>query len=84
VLPAGFSWLMIAVTNNSQIQIMADDAIRGRVMGFYAMGALGSQAMGALLLGALADLFGVRAALMLGGAACLVGAAFVLRRSRSL
>ena len=84
VLPAGFSWLVIAVTNNIQIQFMAEDAIRGRVMGFYAMGALGSQAMGALLLGFIADIFDVRTALMLGGAACLIGAAVVLRLSRRL
>jgi MFS family permease len=82
ILPAGFSWLMIAVTNNSQIQTMADDSFRGRVMGFYAMGALGSQALGALLLGSVADLFGVPNALMLGGAACIVGAAISLRMLR--
>jgi MFS family permease len=79
ILPAGFSWLMIAVTNNSQIQIMSEDSFRGRVMGFYAMSALGSQALGSLLLGSLADLVGVPVALMLGGAACLAGAAVCLR-----
>jgi MFS family permease len=84
ILPAGFSWLMIAVTNNSQIQLMSEDAFRGRVMGFYAMGALGSQALGALLLGSLADFFGVRTALMLGGAACLVGAGLSFRSLRRL
>jgi predicted MFS family arabinose efflux permease len=69
--PAGFAYLVLAVSNNSQSQMLADDAVRGRVMAFYAMGALGSQALGALLLGSLADHFGVPAALSLGGAACL-------------
>jgi MFS family permease len=84
ILPAGFSWLMIAVTNNSQIQLLAEDNFRGRVMGFYAMSALGSQAIGALLLGTLADLLGVPGALMVGGAACLVGAALSYRSLRRL
>ena len=74
MLPAGFSYLSLVVTNNSQIQMMADDSIRGRVMSFYSMGALGSQALGVLLLGSIADRAGVPLALTIGGAACVVTA----------
>lgn len=71
VFPVGFAYLMIAVTNNSRVQFLADDTMRGRVMSFYAMGALGSQALGALLLGSVADFVGVPGALTLGGGACV-------------
>jgi predicted MFS family arabinose efflux permease len=77
-LPAGFSWLMLVVTNNTQIQTSADDSMRGRVMSFYATGALGSQALGALLLGSIADQVGVAIALMLAGAGCAAAAAISL------
>jgi sugar phosphate permease len=45
--------------------------MRGRVMAFYAMGALGGQPLGALFLGYLADHYGVPNAFMFGGAACI-------------
>ena len=62
---------MLACTNNCQIQLLSDDSMRGRVMSFYAMGALGGQPLGALLLGYLADQYGVPNAFMFGGAACI-------------
>lgn len=46
--------------------------MRGRVMSFYAMGALGGQPLGSLLLGYLADRHGVPNAFMFGGVACLL------------
>jgi MFS family permease len=74
VIPTGFTYLTLAVTNHSQIQLLADDSMRGRVMSFYAMGALGGQPLGALMLGYLADHFGVPLAFMFGGALCIVSA----------
>ncbi|MEY4879996.1 MAG: hypothetical protein RJB62_1465 [Pseudomonadota bacterium] len=74
-IPTGFAYLTLAVTNHSQIQMLSDDSMRGRVMSFYAMGALGGQPLGALVLGYLADHFGVPAAFMIGGALCVVSAA---------
>jgi MFS family permease len=75
VFPAGLSYLMLAVSNNTRMQTLSDDAMRGRVMSFYAMGALGCAPLGALLQGAIAARFGVPAALMLGGASCIAAAA---------
>lgn len=84
IFPAGLSWLLMAVTNNSQIQLLAADEMRGRVMSFYAMGALGLQPLGALLLGYLADHFGVPFALTFGGLGCLAAAALSFSSLRRL
>jgi MFS family permease len=72
IIPTGFAYLMLACTNNCQIQLLSDDSMRGRVMSFYAMGALGGQPLGSLLLGYLADHYGVPNAFMFGGVACII------------
>ena len=46
VMPTGFAYLAIAVSSNTQVQTLAEDAMLGRVMAFYAMGALGKPAAG--------------------------------------
>jgi MFS family permease len=86
VIPTGFGYLGIAVSSNTQVQIVAEDAMRGRVMSYYAMGALGSPPLGALLLGYLADHMGVSNAFMLAGAICLIaaGLSFMSLRRRGL
>lgn len=83
-IPTGFAYLMLACTNQGQIQLLTEDAMRGRVMAFYAMGALGGQPLGALLLGYLADHYGVPNAYMFGGAGCIVSAAVSLCYLRRL
>ncbi len=75
IVPSGLAYLGVAVSSNTQIQILSDDSMRGRVMAFYAMGALGSPPLGALFLGYVADHIGVPNAFMLGGALCLIAAA---------
>ena len=75
VIPTGFAYLGIAVSSNTQVQVLAEDAMLGRVMAFYAMGALGSPPLGALLLGYVSARIGVTDAFMLSGAVCLAAAA---------
>jgi MFS family permease len=75
VVPTGFGYLGIAVSSNTQVQTLADDAMLGRVLAFYSMGALGSPPLGALLLGYIADVIGVQNAFMVSGAMCLIAAA---------
>ena len=82
VVPTGFGYLSLAVSSNTQVQFLSDDAMRGRVMAFYAMGALGSPPLGALLLGAAADHIGVPNAFMLGGSICLIAAGISLASLR--
>jgi MFS family permease len=78
VVPTGFGYLGIAVSSNTQVQTLSQDAMLGRVMAFYAMGALGLPPFGALFLGYLSDLIGVTRAFMCSGAICLVAAAISL------
>ena len=82
VAPTGFGYLLLAVSSNTQVQFLAEDAMRGRVMAFYAMGALGTPPLGALLLGAAANHIGVPNAFMLGGAICLIAAGVSLSSLR--
>jgi MFS family permease len=77
-VPTGFAYLGIAVSSNTQVQTLAEDKMLGRVLAFYAMGALGSPPIGALLLGYVAEQIGVPNAFMLGGAVCLIAAGISL------
>ena len=52
---------------NIALQLIAPDALRGRVMGLYAMAFAGVTPFGSLLIGTLAEHLGVRAACALGG-----------------
>ena len=82
VAPTGFAYIGVAVSSNTQIQLLADDSVRGRVLAFYSMSTLGTPPVGALLLGSLADRAGISNAFMLGGAICLVAAGISLRSLR--
>ena len=82
VIPTGFAYVGIAVSSNTQVQTLSEDAMLGRVMAFYAMGALGSPPLGALLLGYVSDLIGVSNAFMMSGAVCLVAAGISLMSLR--
>jgi MFS family permease len=72
------SLLGIAVSSNTQVQTLSEDAMLGRVMAFYAMGALGSPPLGALLLGYISEIVGVSNAFMMSGAMCLIAAGISL------
>ena len=78
VVPTGFGYLGIAVSSNTQVQSLSDDAMLGRVLAFYAMGALGSPPFGALLLGYISARIGVTHAFMVSGAICLIAAGISL------
>jgi predicted MFS family arabinose efflux permease len=82
IVPGGFSYLLLTVSNNTRMQILVDDAMRGRVMAFYAMGALGCPPLGALMQGYIAGHFGVPTALMLGAVACIGASAISYRGLR--
>lgn len=82
VLPTGFGYLGIAVSSNTQVQTLSEDSMLGRVMAFYAMGALGLPPFGALFLGWLSDEIGVTRAFMFSGAICLAAAAISLMSLR--
>jgi Transmembrane secretion effector len=71
---------------NTALQLTTPDALRGRVMGLYAMAFAGMTPFGSLVIGGLAERVGVRAACALGGALGLVAVgaiALVARRQRA-
>ena len=78
---AGMSRNIGMVTNQTLLQMNCDVAHRGRVMSMY-MTIMGLNSLGTIPAGALADAFGVQAAIMLyGGLMLLVYATLWLRRS---
>lgn len=69
---------------NTALQLGTPDALRGRVMGLYAMAFAGMTPFGSLLVGTIAEHLGVRAACALGGATGLLalGALGLVARRR--
>ncbi len=57
---------------NTTLQLITPDALRGRVMGLYALAFAGVTPFGSLLVGTLAEHFGVRVACAVGGATGLL------------
>jgi MFS family permease len=72
--PVGAASVTFAAGVNSSLQLAAG-AMRGRVMALYSVVFLGSTPIGAPLVGALAESFGPRWGLVLGGVASLATAA---------
>jgi MFS family permease len=84
VLPlVGAGMMLQAAGANTILQTIVDEKLRGRVMAFYTMAVLGTQPVGSLLAGALADRIGAQRTILIGAIACLLsGAWFGFRRKR--
>jgi MFS family permease len=67
---AGSSMAIASINANSYLQRSAPDHLRGRVMGFYSFAALGLAPVGTLQAGWVAEHFGVRSSLAVGGLVC--------------
>ncbi|MFC5995653.1 MFS transporter [Pseudonocardia hispaniensis] len=74
---AGFAALLFTTAANATVQLSVDPAMRGRVMGLYMLLFLGSTPLGAPLLGLVAEQWGGRAPLILGGALTVVSVVLV-------
>ena len=72
MVPLGFAALTFTTAANSAVQLAVEPAVRGRVMGLYILLFLGGTPVGAPLLGLLAERFGGRAPLLVGGVVALV------------
>jgi predicted MFS family arabinose efflux permease len=69
---------------NTTLQLSTPDALRGRVMGLYALAFAGMTPFGSLLIGTVAEHLGVRVACAVGGGlglAALAAAALVAHRA---
>lgn len=67
LVPVGVATLLFTTAANARVQLSVEPAMRGRVMGLYILLFLGSTPLGAPLLGLLAEHYGGRAPLVLGG-----------------
>jgi len=71
----GCCQILFSTGCNTTLQLDTPDALRGRVMGLYALANAGMTPFGSLLVGAIAEHLGVRAACALGGGTGLVAVA---------
>ena len=74
---AGCLMALNGIVANTMLQLQAPDRLRGRVMGFYSFVVLGMAPFGSLQAGWVAEHFGVRTAVAIGGLACVLMAALV-------
>lgn len=72
LVAAGASLATHAITTNTLLQTEAPDALRGHVIGFYAFVVVGLAPFGALQIGVVSELAGVRVAAAVGGVICLI------------
>ncbi len=71
----GFCTVTMLTTANGFVQTTTDPALRGRVLALYLAVMMGSTPIGAPIIGAVADAWGPRTAIVVGGIAGLVAAA---------
>jgi predicted MFS family arabinose efflux permease len=77
----GFAFIVLNVANQTLIQSAVDPSLRGRVISVYGLILQGMPALGALLIGTIAEHIGLRLPVFVGGVICL-GAWFCAWRRR--
>lgn len=84
VLPfVGAGMMLQSASANTILQTVVDEKLRGRVMAFYSVAILGTQPIGSLVAGLIADRAGTETAIMIGAFFCLLGGIwFAIRRPR--
>src|SRR5690606_4892011 len=82
----GFCTVTFMTTANGYVQTTTDPALRGRVLALYLAVTMGSTPIGAPIIGWIADAFGARQAIFVGGAAsvvaCAIGAGWLVFSGR--
>ncbi|MEU4333539.1 MFS transporter [Micromonospora lupini] len=85
LVPTGFFMVFFAQAANQRVQLGVDAAFRGRVMALWVLVFLGTNPVGAPLIGWVAEHFGAGASIWMGGlislAAALIALTWQLRRS---
>ncbi len=83
MLVVGAGMMVEMAASNTILQTIVEEDKRGRVMSFYTMSFLGTAPFGSLFAGGVAGWIGAAWTVIIGGAACLMGAlAFALRLPR--
>jgi len=79
----GAGMMVQTASSNTILQTVVDEHLRGRVMALYSVAIMGTQPIGSLLAGVLADRIGTQNTILFGGAVCAVAAIwFALVRRR--
>jgi MFS family permease len=78
LVPLGVATITFLATANSTLQLASSPQLRGRVMALYGIVFLGSTPLGSVVVGWLAERYGPRSGLVLGGVASLVAVAVAL------
>jgi MFS family permease len=73
-LIVGFGSTVFMTSATATVQLLAEPRYRGRVLAIQAMVFVGSTPIGGPLVGWVADTFGARASVLIGGVACFVAA----------
>ena len=82
----GFSQMVFLASCNSTLQLEVPDRMRGRIMSFYAFVFVGITPLGSLVVGTIAEWFGVAVAYALSGGmtlASILGLGLLWRRGRA-
>jgi hypothetical protein len=81
LVPTGFAMIYLSQAANQRVQMGVDAEMRGRVMALYVLVFLGTNPVGAPLVGWVTQTFGARLSISLGGVISLVvgGAALAVR-----
>ncbi len=78
----GCCQILFSTGCNTTLQLDTPDALRGRVMGLYALAFAGMTPIGSLLVGSIAQHLGVRTACALGGGSGLIAIAVLVLAGR--
>jgi len=78
LVPLGAAMITFQATANSLLQLNSDPALRGRVMALYVMVFVGTTPIGGPIIGWVAEQFGARTGLALGGFATVIASATLL------
>jgi len=78
LLPTGFFMVYFAQASNQRVQLGVDPAFRGRVMALWVLVFLGTNPVGAPIIGWVAERFGAGASIWLGGLLSFLTAAAAL------
>jgi MFS family permease len=84
MLFTGFGMMQQMAASNTILQTIVDENMRGRVMSYYSMAFAGSAPFGSLAAGIIADRIGAPATLMVGGGACILGAAWFVTQLKQI
>ncbi len=74
-VPFGFGMIAVAASSNTVLQTLADDSIRGRIMGIFTMCFFGIPPIGSLVQGWLANRVGLDTVSLVSGIVCMLAAA---------